>query len=236
MSARPFLQVWSDELHCPIEVLEHCLGEAELHLLRLDSVVPELQSDHGAAVEERPLCIDDVEEVLRVDDDLVVLRDLIRLTRLEGGGVEGAHRVLLSHASATRVEKNGLSRELAALNVARRCCHGHTLIHAVPVPAMLLVVEAMSHVEPIFGSVVEVRLMIPEKRTSLPRYEVVIDFAVAGYVQEQKIGRSTVLFFKCYGVHRAKKNLVNLENVTGLQLAVDLVADFTSTPRRTRVT
>jgi len=46
----------------------------------------------------------------------------------------------------------------------------------------------------------EIRLMAPERRSSMPRWELKRDGRIIGWIQEIRIGRATRHFFKAIGV------------------------------------
>lgn len=76
------------------------------------------------------------------------------------------------------------------------------------------------------------RLMVPATRTALSRWEISIDGEVIGWVQEQKIGRSSVMFFKATGVHPETGREVNLENSTDRDERVRTIVDFHEHPEK----
>ena len=76
----------------------------------------------------------------------------------------------------------------------------------------------------------EIRLMLPEKRNSLPRWELTRDGAVIGWIQETHIGRSTRHFFNSIGVDPDNGNHVDLESSTDFEERVRVVHEFHAHP------
>jgi len=79
---------------------------------------------------------------------------------------------------------------------------------------------------------VDLRLMIPESRTALPRHEVSLDGVVIGWVQFHRIGRSTRDFYKAHGIHPGNGKIVNLENHPSMEEAVRTLEEFHEYPDR----
>jgi hypothetical protein len=76
----------------------------------------------------------------------------------------------------------------------------------------------------------DVRLMNPLRRTSLPRWEISLDGLVIGWVEQVKIGHSSVLFFRALGVHPTTGRVVNLENSSDRDERIRVVRTFHSYP------
>lgn len=72
----------------------------------------------------------------------------------------------------------------------------------------------------------EIRLMLPEKRNSMPRWELSRDGTVIGWIQETQIGRSTRHFFNSIGVDPENGNHVNLESSTDFEERVRVIHEF----------
>jgi hypothetical protein len=102
-----------------------------------------------------------------------------------------------------------------------------------PEESGVVIPDAPSDVAPrSYRAPMEVRLMIPASRLALPRWEVSVDGEVVGWIQESKIGRSTVTFYKALGVHPETGRHVNLENSTDLDERVRVLLDFHENPER----
>ena len=72
--------------------------------------------------------------------------------------------------------------------------------------------------------------MIPVSRTALPRWEVSAEAIIIGWVQEHRIGRSTVIFYKAFGIHPETHQIVNLENSTDRDERVRIILEFHERP------
>ena len=72
--------------------------------------------------------------------------------------------------------------------------------------------------------------MRPASRTALPRWEVSLDGVVLGWVQQQKIGRSSSVFYKATGIHPVTGAHVNLENSIDFEERCETVVDFHRRP------
>lgn len=91
---------------------------------------------------------------------------------------------------------------------------------------------AASHVQLRRFIVDEIRLMLPEKRNALPRWELKRDGIVVGWIHEVHIGRTTRPFFTCIGVDLENGNLVNLGNSADFGDRVRVVHEFRAHPER----
>jgi hypothetical protein len=77
---------------------------------------------------------------------------------------------------------------------------------------------------------VDVRLMNPVRRTSLPKWEISLDGVVIGWVERVKIGHSTGQFYRALAVHPTTGRVVNLENSTDRDERIRVVRIFHSYP------
>jgi hypothetical protein len=78
----------------------------------------------------------------------------------------------------------------------------------------------------------EIRLMLPEKRSSLPRWELKRDGKVIGWIQEFHMARVTRHFFEAIGIDPENGNHVSLEMSTDFEQRVEVIKDFHEHPER----
>jgi hypothetical protein len=76
------------------------------------------------------------------------------------------------------------------------------------------------------------RLMIPQSRTALPKWEYTWEGEVVGWVEEIRIGHSTRRFYRATGVHPVTGGRVVLENGTDREERVWILMDFHEHPDR----
>ena len=74
--------------------------------------------------------------------------------------------------------------------------------------------------------------MLPEKRHSLPRWELTREGQIVGWIQEIQIGRATRHFFKATGIDPENGNHVNLETSTNFDDRVQAVNNFQNHPEQ----
>lgn len=74
--------------------------------------------------------------------------------------------------------------------------------------------------------------MLPEKRHSLPRWELTREGQIVGWIKEIQVGRATRHFFNATGIDPKNGNHVNLESPTGFEDAVRAIDDFRDHPEK----
>jgi hypothetical protein len=89
---------------------------------------------------------------------------------------------------------------------------------------------------PLSVVLMRVRLVSPERRTSLPKWEISLGATVIGWVEGVKIGHSSVPFYRALGVHPTTGKVVNLENSSDRDERIRAVRVFIRTRRSSPTT
>lgn len=83
---------------------------------------------------------------------------------------------------------------------------------------------------------VQIRRMLPASRrgSERPRWEVSVEWRVIGWIDENTIGRSSVVFYFATGIHPENGKEYRLENSTDFHERVEVLRQFHLDPMSSR--